>query len=304
MLSNSYSAGLAALLPPETLSELMASYAAGLPYVVHGLGAAASELTDLSFLSSVEALLNSWPHPVSAHLPDAADESSAVYASTVDARKLFDNGMSLLFNDAHTISPQLRKWLAAIRHDLCLSELTQSRCLMYATPKGKGTAPHFDQNVNLVLQLHGEKRWQLAPNTSVMNPMSRHTMGGLVDPELQTYASLPMPEQMPRDCQTVDLSPGSLLLVPRGTWHCTQGISDALALNFTYTAPTWLDIFTTALRSKLAMSSQWRQTAAPAAPEDFQRLLHELADEAPQWLALDILAVTESTGEEGDALIG
>lgn len=288
---------LNALVQPRTRAEFMVAYAANQPFVVHGLTDSIAPLTTLPFLASLDALLKAWPFAVAAHLPDVADEASSIDASTLDARKLFANGMGLLFNEAHLIAAELQRWLGALRHELQLSALTQSRCLVYATPQGKGTAPHFDQNMNFVLQLHGRKQWQLAPNHHVESPLTRHTMGQVVDAELQTYATLPMPHHLPADCQTIVLEPGSFLFVPRGTWHATHGFSDALSLNFTYSSPSWLDIFTTALRSRLAMSSVWRETATPMNAETFEQLLLELADEAPHWDANEILAVTESADD-------
>jgi 50S ribosomal protein L16 3-hydroxylase len=166
-----------------------------------------------------------------------------------------------------------------------MSALTQQRCLVYATPAGRGTAPHFDHNVNFVIQLHGTKAWRLAPNTNVVRPMTRHTMGQSVDPELETYARLPMPDAMPADHTEVVLEPGSFLFVPRGTWHSTRATTDALSLNFTFTPPTWIDLFTAALRGRLAISREWRETAAPHAVATFEALLRELADDAQHWNA-------------------
>ncbi|MBA3538902.1 MAG: hypothetical protein H0T79_04680 [Deltaproteobacteria bacterium] len=288
--------GLAALIHPRSLPEFIASYRASEPFVVHGLAESVAALTQIPFLESLDALLRSWPDQVQVHLPDVADEASSITASPHDARKLFDNGMGLLFNDAHALSPQLSLWLHLLRKDLGLSALTQCRCLVYATPKDKGTAPHFDQNVNFVLQLHGTKTWRLAANRHVDRPMTRHTMGLPVDPELQSYANLPMPERMPDHSRAIVLEPGSLLFVPRGVWHATDASSDALSLNFTYSAPTWIDVFTAALRSRLAQSSAWRETALPASAAELEALLRELALDVPDWQAADILAATESDG--------
>lgn len=287
--------GLAALLHPRSCAEFFASHAADEPFVVHGLRALVQQFTALPLLGSLDALLGAWPHPVQVHLPDVADEASAIDAWPADARKLFASGMGLLFNDIHTLSPPLALWLAAIRDDLGLSALTQGRCLVYATPAGKGTAPHFDQNANFVVQLHGTKTWRLAPNHHVDRPMTRHTMGQPVDPELQTYARMPMPEHMPADARSIVLEPGSLLYVPRGAWHATAAASDALSLNFTYTAPTWIDLLTAALRSRLALRNEWRASATAETAEDFDALLRELAEEAPHWSADDILAATEGS---------
>jgi 50S ribosomal protein L16 3-hydroxylase len=102
-----------------------------------------------------------------------------------------------------------------------------------------------------------------------------------------------MPDAMPDDRVEVVLAPGSVLCVPRGTWHATHAHADALSLNFTFTAPTWIDLFTAALRSRLAQSAGWRATAAPAEVATFEALLRGLADDAAGWTAADILAVTE-----------
>ena len=88
--------------------------------------------------------------------------------------------------------------------------------------------------------------------------MTRFTMGLSMDVELESYATAPMPTQMPADTSEFTLDPGSMLFVPRGSWHSTQAVTDALALNFTFSAPTWIDIFTTVLRARLSHSPEWR----------------------------------------------
>ena len=102
-----------------------------------------------------------------------------------------------------------------------------------------------------------------------------------------------MPERMPADSRSIVLEPGSLLFVPRGVWHSTHASSDALSLNFTYSAPTWIDLLMAALRSRLAQASEWRETAIPASAHELDALLRELADDVPHWNASDILAATE-----------
>ncbi len=267
------------------------------PHVVHGLKNEIYELTSLPFLSSLESMLNSWPGIIHAHLPDVRDEASSVDVNAIDARKLFSNGMGLLFNEVQTISPVLETWLQAFRTDLGLSAMTIARCLVYATPDGKGTAPHFDQNINFVLQIHGTKKWWMAPNTDVINPLTRFTMGQAPDPEMMSYLENPMPERMPTKAECIELYPGSLLFVPRGHWHSTEAEGDALALNFTFTAPTWIDLLTAALRGRLAQSPEWRETAHPTNSTKFNELISMLRSDLPHWNAEDILSVTEPQGD-------
>jgi 50S ribosomal protein L16 3-hydroxylase len=293
--------GLLALIHPYTLTEFLSLYEKGEPFVVHHTDEHIDVLKHLPFLNSLEDLLKSWPHTIQAHLPDARDEISSVDTTTKDAQKLFDNGMGLLFNEAHTISPLLADWIEQIKLELGLSMMTYGRCLIYATPDGKGTAPHFDQNINFVLQIHGTKIWNMAKNEFVENPLTRHTIGQMPDPELMSYLHEPMPEKMPGTAKSYELKPGSLLFVPRGYWHATEAKGDALALNFTFTAPTWLDLFTAALRGRLAQSPEWRATADGVssaerrgeAEAQFNHLLQDLVKDLPHWNAGDILEATD-----------
>jgi len=285
--------GLAALIHPHPIAELVAHMQRSEPFVVHGLCDSVAGLVAIPLLASLDTLLDAWPDPVDVHLPDVADEASSITVPTPEARTRFASGMALLFNEVQLHVPALVTWLDGIRSDLDLSSLTQQRSLVYATPAGTGTAAHFDQNVNFVLQLHGTKTWWLAPNENVDRPMTRHTIGLPVDPELQSYSTLPMPEAMPAGRIEIVLEPGSLLFVPRGVWHSTRATTDALSLNFTFSAPTWIDLLTAALRGRLALSSDWRETAAPRSVATFEALLRELAVDAQGWSAVDILAATE-----------
>lgn len=293
--------GLTSLIHPLTVTEFLEKYESNVPVILHHQQKYLKPLFEVPMLSSLETLLQSWPATIQAHLPDLRDESSSIDTNGRDARKLFSNGMGLLFNEAHNYNPLLKTWLEKLRLDLGLSALTYGRCLVYATPAHKGTAPHFDQNINFVLQIHGTKTWHLAPNQHLQNPLTRHTMGTTPDPEMLSYLEQPLPTTMPSDTETVVLNPGSFLFVPRGYWHSTEAQTDALALNFTFTPPTWLDLFTAALRSRLSLSTDWREIAHgvsdPArreiAEEHLDVLLSSIIDDLPNWQAADILNSTD-----------
>lgn len=302
---------LAALISPMRPEEFLESSWPHEPFVIHGLNQTIRELRALPFLESLEALLGTWRGTVQAHLPDVSDESSSVSATPHDSRKLFANKMGLLFNNAHEMSPVLTGWLNSLKDDLGLPNSTHARCMIYATPDGKGTAAHFDQNVNFVLQLHGIKRWWLAPNQNVLNPTQRHTIGQPLDPELASYISDEMPTSLPaHGRREFVLEPGSMLFVPRGYWHSTEARGEALALNFTFCQPTWVDLFTLALRSRLQLSPEWRELADGVRARNPERralaelkldsLLTELVHDLPHWQAADILGATEGDLSEGE----
>ncbi|MBT3980371.1 MAG: hypothetical protein HOE90_03410 [Bacteriovoracaceae bacterium] len=292
---------LEAIIGPLTSSEFIVSYKSNTPVVVHNIGDNIKELCELPFLRSFESMFNFWPKIVVAYLSGLADEVNSKEVSVIESMELFKQGRSLLFNDANDVSPVIGKWVESIRRDLGLSRLTYGRSLIYATPAGCGTDAHFDQNTNFVVQIHGQKKWWIAPNTSVENPLTRHVIGVPADPELASYAGEQMPSEFPENATEYTLAPGSMLFVPRGAWHKTSATTDSLSLNLTYTAPTWIDILTTAMRGRLAMSSEWRQTAdfvtdenlCGEALDNFDMLLSQLAFEIPEWCAAHILDATE-----------
>lgn len=268
------------------------------PFVVHHGTADLKELRDLPFVASLEALLGLWESSVQVHLPDLRDEASAIEVPTSEAKAFFDQGMGLLFNDVNRVSPLLQSWVDQIRSDLGISALTQGRSLIYVTPDGQGTAAHFDQNINFVLQISGTKKWTLSPNKSVKNPMDRFTMGLPVDPEMMSYQEQDMPSEMPQERLSFELKPGSLLFVPRGVWHSTEAEGHALSLNFTFTAPTWTDLFLSALRSRLVESPHWRESALVRDEKKFDELLEMLKYDLPNWRAQDILQATENSSPD------
>lgn len=293
--------GLEALLHPHSVSDFMEAFEQNKPLVIHHKYDELKELTGLPFLASLEVLLKTWTGKIQAHLPDVRDESSSIDVSATDARKVFNNGMGLLFNQAQTLSPVLVEWLTDIQKTLGLSHLSYGRCLVYATPKDKGTAPHFDQNINFVLQIHGEKTWYIAPNEHLANPLTRFTMGQEPDEEMQQYLDTEFPTKMPTNAEKIVLKPGSLLFVPRGAWHSTDAQEDALSLNFTFTMATWVDVFTEALKGRLSMAPEWREAVyglndsfdRETAEMKFNALLGSIVDDLPNWRAEDILNATE-----------
>lgn len=296
--------GLSALLGNVKAADFISESWPNLPFVAHNLGDTIKPLLEIPFLHSLEELLQHWNGPIQAHLPDLSDESSSIDVTAKDARKLFSNRMALLFNNVQNLSPTLEDWIKALAKDLGLPTSTYGRCMVYATPDGKGTAAHFDQNINFVLQIHGTKHWSIAPNTSIENPTQRFTIGQEMDPELASYSEKEMPDEMPTNGKReIILNPGSLLFVPRGWWHSTEASGEALALNFTFSQPTWADLFILALRSRLLLSPAWRELADGvssvnwgkrlAAQNQLDELLTELVQDLPNWRAEDILGATE-----------
>jgi len=288
---------LKSLIGDNTREEFLTLLKSRTPFVSHGNSEPLKGLTSLPFLNSVEDLADCWRDTVDVFNPEVADEISKASISPEDALHEYQYGSCILFNDVNRITPEFDRWNQDIRREIGFSELTYVRNLVYATPAGKGNAPHFDQNFNFVIQLEGTKKWWLADNITINNPMTRHVIGHPVDSELGSYTAKDFPESFPQDCTEYILEPGSILFVPRGVWHMTEAVTDAVSFNFTFTPPTWIDLATTALREKLSHSEKWRESALidenGSDNAEFKQLLEGLSADAKNWNAEDFLEVTE-----------
>lgn len=271
------------------------------PLACHGPLERLGALAQLPELQDLELLLRCYRSPVMVALPDRRDEHSVIRVEGEAAGALYRSGMALILDHAERHLPLLEEWLHRIAFELGLARNAVARTILYASPPGGGNSPHFDANANLVVQLRGTKRWTLAPNTQLPLPTDRWAMNmGPPSPELAGYLDGPLPERMPEEGrETVTLEPGAALFVPRGTWHATEASEDTLALNFTYSQPTWADVVSAALRQQLLKDVQWRELADGIGSPDPERsgaclarlseLLHRLQGQVLELEARKIL---------------
>jgi len=282
--------GLPALLGDDTARFLAEDWPERLK-VVHGPLGRVGPLADAAPLRDVAALLDVWPHPVR-----LADRHRGDLVPPQRARELYGLGHHLAFSDVQRALPELRAWLARLFWELKLPISTYARCLVYASPAGVGEGLHFDQNVNVVVQLRGEKLWRVAENRLLRRPTTRYTAAApQVAPELRLYGPDTLPTSMPAGAQEIRLAPGSVLVLPRGYWHETRALVDSLSLNFTFDQPSWADVLLPEIQRALLRDADWRELAtgagsANARARDAARArLTQLAARLPALLAeLDI----------------
>ncbi len=276
--------GIQALFPQMSKAEFLSECWSEKPAVFHGILDRFEDVSQLEGLQSIAALLSVWPG-----LLRLADRFGGHAVDTNQARRLYAEGHHLAFSDAEQVFPVLKGMLERLRWDLQLPINAFGRCPVYASPHGAGEALHFDQNANFIIQIRGEKVWQLAPNRHVARPTDRYTTAQPVpSAELQLYGPAQLPTTLPPDAERVHMRPGSVLFLPRGYWHQTQAVGESLSLNFTFDQPTWADALPPAMRTHLLVHTSWRDLALGAGNLDAgaaQRavaVLTELVDALPE----------------------
>lgn len=294
------------LIVPLSLAEFMDSHWPHNSLFIPSQPEKIQNLLKLPQLQSLENLITARSSKIRACLPDFDDEYSSILVEPSDALKVYQNNMTLVFDSMQKQSPEIAQSLKQITQDLGLvvgsyeHNLCQARSIVYATPAWCGTRLHFDANANFIIQISGSKKWTLAPNHSVKYPTERFTAGSLEMPlalEKQCHAELL--HEMPEDAVEYLMEPGSVLFVPRGVWHETTTEEDSLSLNFTFSQPSWADVFSKSIHGLLLNSPQWRSLCAGVgssipneqdqAMKNCQDLIADLVQQLQKVTAADLL---------------
>ena len=214
-----------------------------------------------------------------AHSVFPVDPSNAV--------KFQDIGATLYFVNVPlpALTDSLADFLGAPRRKVIAS--------LFFTPAGGGAVPHFDKNENFTVQLTGAKRWQVGETPMVACAPDGYTLGSsAITP---TLAPLLAEARRPPE-RTVELKPGTLLYVPRGTVHHTGAGEPSWSLNLSYSPAMWLDLLRVGLQQRLAASPGWRGIVTGAGGDSAARDANRLPE-----LVAELRAIL-SDPQEAEAL--
>lgn len=115
--------------------------------------------------------------------------------------------------------PSLKAWCRRLYPDV--SSRISANAYFSAGRDASAFDAHFDEQDVFILQLEGEKEWQLWTGKRVPNPSAGHPQGHDEDPPT-----------LPAD-EIVTLTAGDVLYVPRGTWHWPRSLDDTPSLHLT-----------------------------------------------------------------------
>jgi Cupin superfamily protein len=114
-----------------------------------------------------------------------------------------------------------------------------------------GLGVHYDMFDSIVVHLKGRKRWRVGRHQHLEYPVYNEESAARLDyppaaPRLSTRTDLL------GDLEDVDMRPGSVMLLPRGTYHTTQVDDEAsLSIGYHFALPTWSDVVLAALERRL-----------------------------------------------------
>lgn len=158
----------------------------------------------------------SGPPPAAKQVPDPA----AFRALIEDYHAL---GYTVRIPDVVRLSPPLARFVRALEY-LLHQPVDAS---VFWSKAGAGAIVHYDNRDNLVIHLHGRKRWYISTDPPGLQNNWKH-LGEA-------------PPQLPRH-HVVDVEPGDLLYIPRGTPHTVESESESLHLAILFVPTTLREV--------------------------------------------------------------
>ncbi len=177
----------------------------------------------------------------------------------VKASALWQMGLTVYIPDLTPCVPDLDALLRQLEAELGV-RAGSARCGAFASPPGDGLACHYDAEDVISIQLAGRKRFHLAPVAELPAPYGmQYGPGSAAYEDLYPQITGAFPDWQDAHFETVDMAPGSVLFMPRGTWHRSEALSESLAVSIILRPPTLIDSALEQLRLMLLQDERWRR---------------------------------------------
>ncbi|WP_350939500.1 cupin domain-containing protein [Vibrio metschnikovii] len=154
-------------------------------------------------------------------------------------------------------------------------------CEGFLAKKGVRVDTHFDHETNFMIQITGNKDWNVAVNNDLPNPLKAYFVNNpnrFYDNGKHPYSNGNLPDKMPKDHQSFVVYPGTVTYLPRGYWHNTYTHSDSFSIGIVIDPPTHIDLLTSFAKENILRFDLARKHPLykPNDSHDFERDIESL----------------------------
>ena len=248
---------LKALMGAESLGEFLSDYWPGRIFVARGDLERLPEALLHEELNDFDALSRRYKGVVSFF--GDAESGHMVPVEGIDAAAPYRCGLSVYLTDVGPYFPEVDRMVRNLERELGINEGC-ARAGVFASPTSGGISCHYDSVDVISVQLRGTKKFDVAPVTELRNPWGFQFIPGSrpID-DLYPQAGEGFPDWENNEFQTVEMTPGTVLYMPRGTWHRTEAEGDSIAVSIGMAVPSAAECVLEQLRLLLLQDPAWRQ---------------------------------------------
>jgi ribosomal protein L16 Arg81 hydroxylase len=219
-------------------------------------------------LRSLDALAQHYTGPLA--FGRGSVDARTISADT-HANNLFKLGFTVYLADIARFLPGGKTWLETLERELGVVPGC-SKIGAFASPSGDGLPCHFDAEDVISVQLSGSKTFEVAKVDDLAFPVG-HQFGPNMLPGDELYPQVgggfPRPDGL--KFERIRMDPGSVLFIPRGTWHTSHAENDSFSISVGIRAPAGVDYLLHQLRSLLLQDPEWRRPLYGAVYPDARR---------------------------------
>jgi hypothetical protein len=227
-------------------------------------------------LKSLEQLAEGYRGPLSF---GRGLQSPQTFDSHANAAALMQLGLTVYLQDINSRLPGATAFLRALERELGVAP-GSARLSAFASPGDDGVSCHYDAEDVISIQLLGRKTFYVAPMTEIELPYGAQFGPDMVAVEnLYEQARNGFPDPAGLIFQAHDMQPGSVLYLPRGTWHKTQASEPSLSLSIVIRPPVLAEVLLGWLKPWLLGDARWRSPIYGELDQGgLKTMLGELAD--------------------------
>jgi hypothetical protein len=212
-----------------------------------------------------------------------AGEGSMLRPLDRPALELYRTGHTVYFGDVAPFIRGSRIFLGALEAELGVNPGC-ARMAVFASPQNDGAAVHYDTNDVFSVQLAGQKQFNIAPVKELVNPTGmQYSTNTTPRPYHYPQMAAGFPDPADAEFAGIDMTPGSVLFMPRGTWHYTEASQDSVAVSIIIDPTPAVDAILGQFRFILLQDPRWRaplygawDQSNPESDNDLKELLAEL----------------------------
>lgn len=247
---------LSALFAPHSAESFLREHWPSRPLQVHGPRERLPATLQDPMLASAAEFAQRYQGPM--RFTHGRTERQANMPQGGDPVSLLDMGLTISFLGLVNVLPNANPFLRQLEGELGLLPNTMTMSAFAASYEG-GVACHFDNSELISVQLAGRKRFHYSTAPAVPNNTGgQYVAGTMPFDELYAQVSGAFPDPDAAQFEVAEMAPGSVLFLPRGTWHRTEG-DDSFSISILSDAPNALRCLLDQLRLLLLQDPRWRQ---------------------------------------------
>jgi hypothetical protein len=220
-----------------------------------------------------------------------------VFDSNANAANLRELGLTVYLRDIAPCAAGGHAFLRELEAELGIAE-GSARLTAFSSPHNDGVACHYDAEEVISVQMEGSKTFHVAPMDEIRHPYGTQFGPGMAasdDLYLQTREAFP--DATRATFEAITMTPGSVLFLPRGTWHRSEATEHSYSISIVLRPPSLLDALQQQLHGLLLQDAAWRaplyglrdgHVASAAAREFATLLLAALPDGVKRLRASDL----------------